>query len=90
MFLCVLTHSILLSDIKPTLETPDSEPAEQITAEEAEHRRAMEYAEDDENEPEEIHVREAAVSIPRIPRVKSSDGKVRITLFVKSISYIWV
>jgi hypothetical protein len=58
--------------------TADEEVYESLTTEELEHRRAMEYAEpdEDENEPEEIHLREAAVSIPSIPKIKSSDGQV--------------
>lgn len=43
---------------------------------ENEHRRAMEYDEDDEPEPEEIHLREAEVKIPQIPVPHGSDGSV--------------
>ena len=60
---------------------------EALTAEEAEHRRAMEYNEDDENEPEEIHLREAAVTIPSIPKPQSSDGDVSLG-WLSAFNYI--
>ena len=56
---------------------------EQLSEAELEHRKQMEYNEDDENEPEEIHLREAAVSIPNIPKPHSSDGDVRTVFLVR-------
>jgi RNA polymerase-associated protein LEO1 len=55
-----------------------------LSTAERDHRRAMEYAEDEE--PEEIHLREANVSIPVVPKPRSSDEKVRRRLPGSSIA----
>jgi hypothetical protein len=47
-------------------------------AEELARRKAMEYEEDDEAQPETVQLREASVSIPNFPVPTSSDNTVRL------------
>jgi RNA polymerase-associated protein LEO1 len=47
-----------------------------LTSPERRQRKAMEYEEDDQEEPQEVQLRDAAVQIPNLPVPKSSDGNV--------------
>ncbi|KAH8093303.1 Leo1-like protein-domain-containing protein [Cristinia sonorae] len=72
-------------DDDPT--TPgSSEPPDGISSPERKHRDAMEYPEEDEQEPLVEQVLEANAAIPNIPTPKSSDGNhwvIRMPNFVK-------
>lgn len=60
-----------------TTPTPGPGTDDGLTSPERRHRKALEYEEDDQDEPEEeVQLRDANVQIPNIPVPRSSDDNV--------------
>ena len=66
-------HTFSTSGISPGFS---AEASDRVSTPEREHRKALEYGEDDEPGGVELEAKEVALELPNIPMPRSSDGNV--------------